>query len=138
MAAQQPNFIVLSQHLIGASAKLALIPNVPFIAIQPQLNQILNQLGSIQQQLNNIQAGQDLLPMRLRNTAGSVNAPLQYPANVVVPPQAPGTKQELMALTAGNCQIVAQALNLPALPHNANIAQRRQQIMDHLGCGITA
>jgi hypothetical protein len=42
---------------------------------------------------------QDLLPMRLRNAAGSVNAPLQYPANVVVPPQAPGTKQELMALT---------------------------------------
>jgi len=65
MAAQQPNFIVLSQHLVGASAELALIPNAPFIAIQPQLNQILNQLGGIQQQLNNIQAGQDLLPMRL-------------------------------------------------------------------------
>jgi len=39
---------------------------------------------------------------------------------------------------AANCQIVAQALNLPALPHNATIAQCCQQIMDYLGCRIAA
>jgi hypothetical protein len=57
MATQQPNFVALSQHLVGASAKLALVPNLPPIAVQVQLNQILQQLGGIQLQLNNIQAG---------------------------------------------------------------------------------
>jgi len=138
MATQQSNFVALSQHLVGASAKLALVPNLPPIAVQVQLNQILQQLGGIQLQLNNIQAGQDLLPLRLRNAAGSLDAPLYYPANVAIPAQAPQTKQELMFLTGVHCQILAQALNLPALPNNATIAQRRQQVMDYLGCGITA
>jgi hypothetical protein len=42
---------------------------------------------------------QDLLPMRLRNAAASLDAPLHYPANVPIPAQAPQTKQELMFLT---------------------------------------
>jgi len=103
-----------------------------------QLDLILQQLNNIQLQLNNIQAGQDLLPMRLRNAAASLDAPLHYPANVPIPAQAPQTKQELMFLTGPNYQLVAQALNLPVLPNNATIAQRRQQVMDYLGCGITA
>jgi hypothetical protein len=42
---------------------------------------------------------QDLLPLRLRNAAGSLDTPLYYPANVAIPAQAPQTKQELMFLT---------------------------------------
>jgi len=75
--------------------------------------------------------------MRLNNAVASLDAPLRYP-NVPIPTQAPQTKQELMFLTGANCQIVAQALNLSALPNNATIAQHRQQIMDYLGCGILA
>ena len=41
------------------------------------------------------------------------------------------------AIQGANCQIVTQALNLPALPNNTTTTQRRQQIMDYLGCGIT-
>jgi hypothetical protein len=150
MAAQQPNFVTLSQHLIGASTEIALVPNVPPIAVQVQLQQVLQQLGQmgaqvgqmgvqvgqvvaqlgqmgvqvgqvvvqlggVQQQLNDLQAGcvhsidsvhaadaayrQDLLPMRLRNATASLDAPLHYPPNVVVPAQAPQTKQALLSMT---------------------------------------
>jgi hypothetical protein len=145
---------------------------MPPIAVQLQLNLILQQLNHMGQQLNTIQAGyaafsapvhaadaayrQDLLPMRFQNAAASLDAPLHYPPNVPIPAQAPQTKHELMSLTGvsilldilnlqsqlcspdANCQIVAQALNLPALPNNASVAQRRQQVMDYLGCDITA
>jgi len=97
---------------------------------------------------------QDLLPMRLQNAVAFPNDTLRYPANFAIPPQAPKTKQDMVSLTGvfillgiftvsyqrcypgPNCQIVANALNLPALP-DATIAQRRQQIIDFLGCGIT-
>jgi hypothetical protein len=86
--------------------------------------------------------------MRLQNAVASLDAPLDYPTNVAIPAQAPQSKQELMFLTGvchpfqyvlyiliwyaiqgANCKIVAQALDLPALPNNATTTQRRQQII---------
>lgn len=78
MAAQQPNFVALSQNLAGAAAEIALVPNMPPLAVQNQLNLIVQQLGQLglqvgamqgqiggiqgqlnimQQQMNGIQAG---------------------------------------------------------------------------------
>jgi len=73
--------------------------------------------------------------MRLVNATAPVNALLSYPANIQIPAQA-RTKQELMHLTAANCQIVAEILHLPVLPPNVLVVRRRQQIADYLGCGI--
>lgn len=119
MAAQQPNFVALSQHLVNASGEIALIPNVPPMAVQNQLNQVVQQLEQLGiqiagmqqqfqqfqqqfqhfgQQLNAMQASQDLLPMRLQNATASLDAPVRYPANIEVPPQAPQTKQQLLSL----------------------------------------
>jgi len=57
MAAQQPNFNTLSQNLIDASAEISLVPNMPAIAVQQQLGQILQGLDRMGQQLNTLQAG---------------------------------------------------------------------------------
>ena len=91
--------------------------------------------------------------MQLHNAAVSLDAPLRYPPNLVLPLEAPGTKKELLLLsgmfltrhlpvilTMSNPIVtdsiaVAQVLNLPALPDDATLAQRYQQIMEHLGCG---
>lgn len=51
MAAPQPNFIALSQHLLGASQELALIPNVPILNVQQLLLQLIAQVGQFQNQM---------------------------------------------------------------------------------------
>jgi hypothetical protein len=48
------------------------------------------------------------------------------------------TVQYQLCYPGPNCQILSQALNLPVLPNNATTTQCCQQVMDYLGCGITA
>jgi len=96
--------------------------------------------------------------MQLQNAIASLDAPLQYPPNVVVGPQFPTTKQHLLKLSgkhvtdspsldvqtftwhlaAANAQVVSQALGLPALPPNSHLAAHQQQIIDFLGCAMRA
>jgi len=40
----QPDFAALSQHLLGAAAEIALVPNLPVFDINQQLDQINQQL----------------------------------------------------------------------------------------------
>jgi len=93
--------------------------------------------------------------MQLQNATASLDAPLQYPATVVVGPQFPKTKRDLLRLTcmmcsftslvlflisptAANAQAVSQALGLPQPPANTSVAMRQQQIIDYLGCAMKA
>ncbi|KAF8517265.1 hypothetical protein BU17DRAFT_67021 [Hysterangium stoloniferum] len=133
---------------------------MPIFGIQEQLQQILEQQEQQQQQtqLLNLQLQQqtqlleqlseqitklqnsdrqNLLPVRLQNTTASFTAPLMYPQGVVLPTGAPATKRDLVALDAPSCEAVAQALGLPPLLPGATIAAQRQQIVDHLGGGLT-
>jgi hypothetical protein len=96
---------------------------------------------------------QNLLPMRLGNASSSINAALSYPPGFIMVPQAPVFKKDLLSMngefyhsvclnysdcfSVAACQATAQALGLPALGH-PNVVQRRQQIMDYLGAGLTA
>ncbi|KAF8343694.1 hypothetical protein F5887DRAFT_971704 [Amanita rubescens] len=90
------------------------------------------------ERLDALRDGQSRLPMQLQNAIASLDAPLQYPPNVVVGPQFPTTKKLLLKLTTARAQAVSQALGLPALPPNSHLAARRQQIMDFLGCAMRA
>jgi hypothetical protein len=122
MAAQQPNFNAISQHLVVLAGEVALIPNIPAMDIQDQLHQIIAAIQVMQQQIGNMQqqiedlgkdrnlllyhlltqiitCRQDLLPIRLWNAIASLDAPLCYPVHIVPPAQAPQTKQELLTLT---------------------------------------
>ncbi|KAA8908794.1 hypothetical protein FN846DRAFT_889365 [Sphaerosporella brunnea] len=146
--------------------------------MQHQQQQMQHQLQQMQQQLNQIAQGvvslrnrffpthylsliyttnryrsQALLPMRLHNAACSENAPLRYPAGVVVAAPLPTTRLDLHHLTGkdlpfrittdaaenfvrssgNNCQVVAAVLGLPGLPANTPVIQRRAQIADYLG-----
>ncbi|KAA8894808.1 hypothetical protein FN846DRAFT_912478 [Sphaerosporella brunnea] len=100
------------------------------LRMQQHMQQQVNQIAQGVVTLTNNQA---LLQMRLHNAACSVNAPLQYPAGVMVAMPQPHTRLDLIHLTANNCQVVAAVLALPDLPHNTPVLQRRKQIADFLG-----
>ncbi|KAF8331537.1 hypothetical protein F5887DRAFT_1286899 [Amanita rubescens] len=51
------------------------------------------------ERLDALRDGQSRLPMQLQNAIASLDAPLQYPPNVVVGPQFPTTKKLLLKLT---------------------------------------
>ncbi|RPA94346.1 hypothetical protein L873DRAFT_1701580 [Choiromyces venosus 120613-1] len=78
---------------------------------------------------------QQRLPMMLYNTSASNHAPLRYPAGVPIN-NLPATRNELKTFTGPQLQVAAEALGLPALPHNALAGQRRVQIAEHLGTSV--
>ncbi|KAL6298816.1 hypothetical protein BKA93DRAFT_809574 [Sparassis latifolia] len=101
------------------------------VQIQQQVQQVIN--GQ-----NRLLADAELLPLRLQNANASQEAPLRYPPGVALPAHPPTTKEQLLTLTVPNCQTLATALVLPALPGQPTVVQRRQQLLDYLGCGIRA
>ena len=72
MAAQQPNFVQLSSSLMTASAQIALIPNVPPIAVQGQLEEIILRLR-LEQMQNQMSNGQNNMHNQLNIMHNQLN-----------------------------------------------------------------
>ncbi|PWW72162.1 hypothetical protein C7212DRAFT_366754 [Tuber magnatum] len=142
----QPNFPAIGNHLQGVQDRLqdvqahvhgiqnevGLVPNIPALvgidALQQQINvnhlQIVALLGQMQEQIAEMQNEQQLLPIRLHNSAVSSRAPLRYPVGIPVAPPLPPTRHALLHMTGNQCQAVAAPLGLPHLPAAATVAQR--------------
>ncbi|KAF8655050.1 hypothetical protein AX14_008216 [Amanita brunnescens Koide BX004] len=149
----QPNFQILSDNLTAACDEIVLTPNMPIgqlaAAVVQQTQQqaqqqaqqhaaVLDALAQINATLAQLNARFDQLPMQLRNATASLEAPLAYPHGIQIGAAFPGTKSALLRLSVANCITVAQALGLPALPLHTTVVNRRQQIIDFLGCVIVA
>ena len=81
---------------------------------------------------------QQCLPMQLYNATLSFDAELQYPPGVPEIPNTAKTKRQLMSLSVAEAQVVAEVLHLPALPGHPLVVDRRNQILDFLGCALRA
>ncbi|KAF8628081.1 hypothetical protein AX15_004101 [Amanita polypyramis BW_CC] len=145
----QPNFQRLSNHLIAACDEIVLIPNMPIgqqhaamldalAQINARFDQIDARFDRLDARFDRLDARFDRLPMQLRNATASLEAPLVYPHGIQIGAAFPGTKSALLRLSIANCITVAQALGLPALPPHTTAINRRQQIIDFLGCAMVA
>ncbi|KAF8516513.1 hypothetical protein JB92DRAFT_3114164 [Gautieria morchelliformis] len=102
-----------------------------------QTNQQLAQINETLVQINQrLQTMEDLLPIRLYNTAASLDSPIRYPPAIALDPPLPATKAALRDLPIAQCNTVAGILGLHFV-QNATVAQRRQHISDYLGCGMS-
>ncbi|KAH9017067.1 hypothetical protein EDB84DRAFT_1566972 [Lactarius hengduanensis] len=140
MAQPQPNFHLIAQSFYGIAEQFHRIPNLfadlwNSIAQYTQQNQ--QAIDAVTARLDALEASQQQIPMHLANATASLQAPIRYPQGVQITPQFPKRKQDLLELSATNAQVVSQALGLPAL-HDVPLRERQQQIIDFLGCAITA
>ncbi|TFK33382.1 hypothetical protein BDQ12DRAFT_727819 [Crucibulum laeve] len=167
-AAPVPDFQLISQHLIEIGRNFALlpVPPPPDPDIHQRLQQIMDAITTVQENIatmqrsidamqeniatiqqdvvhiwesvNNLNRHAEYQPTRSYNTRASLNAALQYPSNTALPPNAPTDPASLLDMSRAMCQALAGSLGLPALPPATTIQQRRQQIIDFLGCGLVA
>jgi hypothetical protein len=72
MAANQPDFQASSQALDAVSKNLPLVPNVPILSIQDQINEILAQLQQQNGQLVNLTGQMADLSSQLANVTTQV------------------------------------------------------------------
>ncbi|KAH8986101.1 hypothetical protein EDB92DRAFT_1283560 [Lactarius akahatsu] len=144
------------QQLDTVAGKIHLMPNLPVVQqghLAQQVQDILQRLDAIvarqdvmqvsinnlqvamQVGMANLQAGLRMVPMQLRNAASSMTAPILIPQNdQIAPPGFPFNKLAIVTIDAVNAQAAAQYLGLPPLPDNATVEDRRQQLVDYLGC----
>ncbi|KAF8329604.1 hypothetical protein F5887DRAFT_115914 [Amanita rubescens] len=145
---QQPDFHQMQQHLAGVVEQIGLLPNMPAVVgfnaiivnLREQHDQALaqraqehaaalaQQEAALAQQaarhqelierLDALRDGQSRLPMQLQNAIASLDAPLQYPPNVVVGPQFPTTKKLLLKLTSKH--VIDSASRLDVQNHMAS------------------
>ncbi|KAM6493782.1 hypothetical protein JOM56_010143 [Amanita muscaria] len=129
--AEQHN-AVLAQQVEQHNAVLAALAQQA-----EQHNAVIQRLDILQERFDQ---SQQRLPMLLHNATASYNAHLIYPPVVGNVPGLPATKGALLTLTIPNCIALAEALGLPALPAfpAPTVVNRRQQILDFLGCAIRA
>jgi len=62
-----------------------------------------------------------------------MDAPLRYPANVPQSAHLPGTRRDLLVLSANQCLLASTILGLAELPLGASVAERTQQIAEYIG-----
>jgi hypothetical protein len=111
---------------------------------------VLTQLRQQQQQLQ-LQDGFAAMGVRLGRIEDSLNrtpmllfnATASQEANILYPPgiedaHLPSSKKELSTLSIVNCNLAINALGLPAPAAAATVAERRQVLMDFLGCAMRA
>ncbi|KAH9041251.1 hypothetical protein EDB85DRAFT_1467557 [Lactarius pseudohatsudake] len=137
------------QQLGTVAGQIHLMPNLPVAQqghLPQQVQDILQRLDAMQVSINNLQvtmqvgmanlqAGLRLVPMQLSNAAASMTAPIRIPHNnQIAPPGFPINKLAIVTIDAVNAQAAAQYLGLPPLPDNATVEDRRQQLVDYLGC----
>ncbi|KAG6861422.1 hypothetical protein C0995_000262 [Termitomyces sp. Mi166 len=157
---QKPNHVQLDQNTLGTGQLRVFTPNGQSLstleAIQALVTMAQNtiianthaaitaaqadiqtyikhELAALETRISAAEKRLERIPHQLCNARMPFNSPLQYPADVRVVSGMPIYKRDICNLLELDCIITADVLDLPPLPGEPTLAQRRAQIGEFLG-----